>query len=107
MFLRYSLRSILHSLHLNRFLRAHFLTAEAANTLLIIINRRIIFAISKIYRLARHRAAVYTDSTTDTFVRLNVWFLLENIQSLGKLCPDIVSYFRAVYVEIGIAVFFY
>ena len=107
MFLRYSLRSILHSLHLNRFLRAHFLTAEAANTLLIIINRRIIFAISKIYRFAGHRAAVYTDSTTDTFVRLNVWFLLKNIQSLGKLCPDIVSYFRAVHIEIGIAVFFY
>ena len=107
MFLRCSLRSILHSLHLNCLLRAHFLTAEASNTLLIIINRRIIFAISKIYRFAGHGTAVYTDSTTDTFVRLNVWFLLENIQSLGKLCPDIVSYFRAVYVEIGIAVFFY
>ena len=80
---------------------------ETSNTLLIIINRRIIFAISKINRLARHGTAVYTDSKTDTFVRLNVWFLLKNIQSLGKLCPDIVSYFRAVHIEIGIAVFFY
>ena len=56
-------------------------------------------------RLARHRAAVYTDSTTDTFVRLNVWFLLENIQSLGKLCPDIVSYFVRSTLKLGLPYF--
>ena len=68
-----------HSFHMNRFLRAHFLAAEAADTFLIVINWRLFFSISEIYCFAWNRTAVYANSAAYTFIRFNIGFLLKYI----------------------------
>ena len=95
------------SFHFNRLLRAHFLAAEAADALLVVIDRWMVFAISEVYGFAGDRAAVDTDAAADAFVGLDVGLLLENIQGFGQFGPDVAADFGAVYVEAGIAIFFY
>ena len=71
------------SLHLNRLLRAHLLTAEASDTLFIIIYRRILFSFSESHSFTGNRAAVYANAAANTFIRFDIGLLLENIQGFG------------------------
>ena len=95
------------SFHLNCLLRAHFLAAEAADALLVVVDGGMVFAISEVYGFTGDGAAVDADAAMDAFVGLNVGLLLENIQGFGQFGPDVAADFGAVYVEMRIAVLFY
>ena len=95
------------SFHFNRLLRAHFLAAEAADALLVVVDGWMVFAISEVYSFAGDGTAVDADAAADAFVWLDVGLLLENVQRFGQFGPDVAADFGAVYVEAGIAVFFY
>ena len=88
-------------------MRTHLLTAEAPDTLLIVINRGLIFSIPEIHRFARYRTAVDTDSTTDTLIWLDVRLLLKNIQGLGKSGPDIAADFGSIHIKVRISILLY
>ena len=66
-----------------------------------------VFAISEVYSFAGDGTAVDADAAADAFVWLDVGLLLENVQRFGQFGPDVAADFGAVYVEAGIAVFFY
>ena len=53
---------------MNRFLRAHFLAAEAADAFPVIIDRRVFSAVSEIHSFLRDRAALDADPAADTLV---------------------------------------
>ena len=52
----------------------------APDAFLVIINRRIFPALSEIYCFVRYRTTLHADSAADASFRINVWFLLKNIQ---------------------------
>ena len=66
---------------MNRFLRAHFLAAEAADAFPVIIDRWGFSAVSEIHSFLRDRAALDADPAADALVWLDVWLLLKNIQT--------------------------
>ena len=72
---------------MNCLLRAHFLTAETPDTFFVIIDRRVFPSISEIHSLFRNRTAFDTDAAADTFIWLDIWFFLKNIQSLCETLP--------------------
>lgn len=94
------------SFHLNRFFRAHFLAAETADTLFIIVHWRISFSIFKVYRFTLNRAALYTYPAGNTSAFHNIRFLLKNTKRSCKLCPFISSYRCSVHLKIRFSVCF-
>ena len=85
------------------FLRAHFLTAETADTFFVVIGGRIFTTPAEIDRFVRHRTAVDADSTTDTFIFVNIWFLLKNIQGFCQTFPASMTDHLTIYVKIRIS----
>ena len=58
---------------------AHLLAAETADTLSVIIYRRLSFAFSEIHSFSRNRTALHTDPAADTFISFYIWFFLKNV----------------------------
>ena len=65
--------------HFYCLLRAHLLAAETADTLSVIIYRRLSFAFSEIHSFPRNRTALHTDPAADTFISFYIWFFLKNV----------------------------
>ena len=89
---------------MNCLLRAHFLTAETPDTFFVIIDRRIFPSVSEIHSLFRNRTAFDTDAAADTFIWLDIWFFLKNIQSLCETLPHTGPCHSPVHIKIWIAI---
>lgn len=89
---------------MNRFLRAHFLAAEAADAFPVIIDRWGFSAVSEIHSFLRDRAALDADPAADALVWLDVWLLLKNIQSLRQTLPHTGTRHSPVYIKVWVPV---
>ena len=85
-------------------MRAHFLTAETADALFIIVARRISAAVIKADGFPFHRAALDADAAFFTFFFYDIGAALEDPEDLEQVEGSFFAGFAAVDVEVWISV---
>ena len=85
-------------------MRAHFLTAETADALFIIVDRRISAAVIKADSFPFHRAALDADASFFTFFFYDIGAALEDPEDLEQVEGSFFAGFAAVDVEVWISV---
>ena len=90
--------------YLDCLMRAHFLTAETADALFIIVDRRISAAVIKVDGFPFHRAALDADAAFFTFFFYDIGAALEDPEDLEQVEGSFFAGFAAVDVEVWISV---
>ena len=90
--------------YLDCLMRAHFLTAETADALFIIVDRRISAAVIKADGFPFHRAALDADAAFFTFFFYDIGAALEDPEDLEQVEGSFFAGFAAVDVEVWISV---
>ena len=82
--------------YLDCLMRAHFLTAETADALFIIVDRRISAAVIKVDGFPFHRAALDADAAFFTFFFYDIGAALEDPEDLEQVEGSFFAGFAAV-----------
>ena len=90
--------------YLDCLMRAHFLAAETADALFIIVDRRISAAVIKADSFPFHRAALDADAAFFTFFFYDIGAALEDPEDLEQVEGSFFAGFAAVDVEVWISV---